>query len=187
MASLSRPPADMALATVPVSLCDSSFLLRHMDELHTRAVGPDDLELICRHREAMFQEAGFAADTLRTMTVHFREWLQPRLIDGSYCGFLLMNGPRALAGVGLMVIDWPPHPAHPAQASRGYVLNLYVEPESRGRGAARRLMALAEAEFARRGVDFAILHATQAGRPIYERDGWRQTSEMSKTLSPPGA
>jgi predicted acetyltransferase len=48
-------------------------------------------------------------------------------------------------------------------------------------------MALAEAEFAQRGVDFAILHATQAGRPIYERDGWRQTSEMSKVLSPPGA
>jgi len=154
--------------------------------MDVRNVGAEDLELICRHREMMFQEAGFAAGLLRTMTDHFRSWLRPRLADGSYFGYLLVDAGRPVAGVGLMLIDWPPHPAHPAQDRRGYVLNVYVEPMHRRRGLAKQLMAMAEAEFARRGVQFAILHATEAGRPLYQRNGWSQTSEMSKVIAAPG-
>lgn len=153
--------------------------------MEARPICPDDLDLICRHREAMFQEAGFAADTLRTMTPHFRAWLAPRLADGSYFGFVLAEGSRSVAGIGLMLIDWPPHPAHPTQDKRGYVLNVYVDPLHRRRGLARQLMTMAEAEFARRGVTFAVLHATQAGQPLYEKGGWRQTSEMSKAIAAP--
>ncbi len=154
--------------------------------MDVRTVGVDDLDLICRHRESMFQESGFAAGTLRTMTDHFRAWLRPRLADGSYFGFLLTDAGRPVAGIGLMLIDWPPHPAHPTQDRRGYVLNVYVEPTHRCRGLAQRLMVLAEAEFARRGVGFAILHATEAGRPLYQQGGWSQTSEMSKVIAGPG-
>jgi len=156
-----------------------------MSDIDIRPVQPDDLDLICHHREAMFQESGFAADTLRTMTRHFREWLRPRLADGSYFGFVAMADSRPVAGVGLMLIDWPPHPAHPEQSKRGYVLNLYVDPIRRKRGLAKQLTACAEAELARRGATFSILHATQAGRPLYEQGGWRQTSEMSKVMGPP--
>jgi ribosomal protein S18 acetylase RimI-like enzyme len=151
--------------------------------MDVRPVGADDLELICRHREMMFQEAGFAGGPLRTMTAHFRAWLQPRLADGSYFGYLLIDAGRPVAGVGLMLIDWPPHPAHPTQDRRGYVLNVYVEPAHRRQGLAQRLMTMAEAEFARRGVGFAILHATEAGRPLYQQNGWNQTSEMSKVIA----
>ncbi|MBV8271189.1 MAG: GNAT family N-acetyltransferase [Cupriavidus sp.] len=152
--------------------------------MDVRTVGADDLELICRHREMMFQEAGFAAGPLRTMTANFRIWLGPRLVDGSYFGYLLIDAGRPVASIGLMLIDWPPHPAHPTQDQRGYVLNVYVEPTHRRQGLAQQLMTMAEAEFARRGVGFAILHATEAGRPLYLRNGWNQTSEMSKVIAP---
>ena len=151
----------------------------------TRPVRPDDLELICRHREAMFRESnapGRSDDMLRTMTASFRSWLAPRLRDGSYFGSIVEEGGKAIAGIGLMLIDWPPHPSHPAEDKRGYVLNVYVEPAHRGRGLAKMLMREAEAEFARRGVSFAILHATRMGRPLYEKIGWAQTAEMSKQM-----
>jgi predicted acetyltransferase len=61
-------------------------------------------------------------------------------------------------------------------------LNVYVEPAHRGRGLAKMLMREAEAELARRGVSFAILHATRMGRPLYEKIGWAQTAEMSKQM-----
>jgi len=151
--------------------------------MEIRPIEPDDLERICRHREAMFLEAGFAPDTLRTMTRHFRDWLRPRLADDTYFGLLALDDGRAVAGVGLMLIDWPPHPAHPDHDKRGYVLNVYVEPTHRRRGLARQLMALGEDELARRGATFTILHATEAGRPLYQQEGWRQTSEMSKVIA----
>jgi GNAT superfamily N-acetyltransferase len=81
-----------------------------------------------------------------------------------------------------MVIDWPPHPSHPEQAARGYILNVFVEPDRRGQGIAGGLMELAVAEGRRRGLQYMILHATAQGRPMYERLGWAQTSEMSIAL-----
>jgi ribosomal protein S18 acetylase RimI-like enzyme len=144
----------------------------------------DDLELVCRHREAMFREAGRDEAALRTMTAHFRTWLAPRLANGAYFGYVLSEHGTPVAGIGLMLIDWPPHPAHPETGQRGYVLNVYVEPGARRRGLARALMQLADEEFARRGVQYTILHATEQGRPLYEDLGWSGTTEMAKVLKP---
>lgn len=147
-----------------------------------RALDINDLELVCRHREAMFRDSGRGDDVLLPMTEHFRAWVRPRLLDGSYFGYAMLDGGVPVAGIGLMLIDWPPHPSHPTQDKRGYVLNVFVEPAYRKRGLARELMRLAEAEFARRGVGYAILHATAKGRPLYQDEGWAGTTEMAKAV-----
>jgi len=116
------------------------------------------------------------------MTEHFGPWLRPRLADGRYYGFVLLDDALPVAAIGLMAIDWPPHPAHPCQDQRGYVLNVYVEPSHRRQGLASKLMRLAESEFTRRGLAFAVLHATEAGQPVYAGLGWAPTAEMAKTL-----
>ena len=147
-----------------------------------RVLVPADLELICRHRAEMFREAGRAHDVLETMTDHFRPWLAQHLASGTYFGFVLEEQGEVAAGIGLMVLDWPPHPAHATQARRGYVLNVYVEPQYRRRGVGRQLMALAEREFEARALQCAILHATELGRGLYEELGWSATTEMSKRV-----
>jgi ribosomal protein S18 acetylase RimI-like enzyme len=150
--------------------------------LDLRPVKTDDLELICRHRHEMFREAGSADAECTAMTTPFRRWLAPRLADGSYFGFIATLEHQSIAGIGLMIIDWPPHPSHPREDRRGYMLNLFVQPEHRRSGVARALLDASEREFASRGVAYLILHATSMGRPLYERNGWAQTTEMAKTL-----
>lgn len=49
----------------------------------------------------------------------------------------------------------------PNPDKRGYVLNVFVQPAYRRRGLASALMQAADAEFARRGITFAVLHATR--------------------------
>jgi GNAT superfamily N-acetyltransferase len=154
--------------------------------LRTRPVTVDDLELVCRHREQMFRESNAPGRTeaiLKSQTEHFRPWLAERLKDASYFGWIVEDASEAVAGIGLMVIDWPPGPSHPTQDQRGYVLNVFVEASHRKRGIAKMLMEMADREFAQRGVAFLILHATRMGRPLYERLGWSATSEMAKSLS----
>jgi ribosomal protein S18 acetylase RimI-like enzyme len=151
--------------------------------MDVRELREDDLELVCRHREAMFRDAGRDEAVLQTMTAHFREWLRPRLRDRTYFGFAICEQEQPIAGIGLMLIDWPPHPSHPATDKRGYVLNVFVEPEYRRRGLARQLMQLADQAFAARGVEFAILHATEKGRGLYQELGWDSTTEMAKRIS----
>ncbi|WDG57120.1 GNAT family N-acetyltransferase [Pseudomonas chlororaphis] len=151
--------------------------------LTVRRLVADDLELVCRHREAMFLEAGGEPAALQVMSEHFRPWLRERLPDGRYYGFALLDGQQPVAAIGLMSIDWPPHPAHPTQDQRGYVLNVYVERAYRRRGLASALMKLAEAEFIQRGLSFAVLHATEVGKPVYAGLGWAATAEMAKALN----
>lgn len=150
----------------------------------TRKTHPKDLDLICRHRVAMFSDGGRRTESeLASMDCSFRQWLKPRLGDRSYFGFIAENETNLIASVGLMELDWPPHPLHPEDGRRGYILNLYVESPYRKQGIARMLMDMAEQEFGRRGIRYAILHTTSAGRALYEVAGWKATSELAKVIS----
>ncbi len=148
-----------------------------------RPIAPSDFELVCHHRESMFRDMGREEATLEAMREPFRVWLRPRIDDGSYFGFVAEDDGESVAGVGLLAIDWPPHSIHPALDRRGYVLNVYVEPTYRRQGIARKLMERAEEELRARGLTFAVLHAADAARPLYESMGWTATAEMSKRLT----
>lgn len=147
-----------------------------------RPVAAADLDLVCCHREWMFRASGRPDHLIAAMGEPFREWLAPRIADGRYFGWIAQSAGQAVGGLGMMEIDWPPHPFHPASDRRGYILNVFVEPEHRGQGIARNLMAEARDEAKRRGLAFAVLHATEQGRPLYERLGWAQTAEMGLVI-----
>ena len=148
-----------------------------------RPVTPDDLDLVCRHRQEMFKASGRPDELVAPMAAPFRAWLAPKLASGAYFGWIVEAEGEPVAGLGMMVIDWPPHPSHLTQAARGYILNVFVEPAHRGRGVAKALMAEATAEGRRRGLAYMVLHATAMARPMYEGLGWSATSEMSLSLA----
>ena len=149
-----------------------------------RPLTPHDLDLICRQRNDMFRSMDLAEDLIARMDPAFRAWLRDRLADAVYFGFVADLDNRPVGGIGLMEIEFPPHPAHPETTRRGRILNLFVEPEARGQGVARQLVKAAEGEFRKRGLTYAVLHATDMSRPLYEQDGWRGTAEMEKRLAP---
>jgi len=153
-----------------------------MSDILLRPIEPGDLDTICRHRRLMFTESGRPAEALDAMVDPFRDWLAPRLAAGSYFGWMAEADGAVIGGLGMMILDWPPHPAHPEDSRRGYILNVFVDPTYRGQGLAKRLMAEADAEAIRRGLSYVILHATKAGRPLYEGLGWDATPEMAKLL-----
>jgi len=147
-----------------------------------RPVGSDDLAVICEHRRKMFAEMGTEPATLDVASDSFAIWLAPLLESGDYFGFLVEDAGVVVAGIGMRVTDFPPNPIHPETNKRGFVSNMYVEPEYRRRGLAQELMGLADAELLRRGVTYAVLQASAAGRPMYEKLGWSTTTEMGKML-----
>ncbi|WP_422018953.1 GNAT family N-acetyltransferase [Roseibium sp.] len=147
-----------------------------------RPVAPSDCDLICRHRHDMFQAAGDHKAAKAALTPAYRNWRQHALQSGSYFGFIAEVDGAAVGGVGLMVVDWPPHQLNPDVLQRGYVLNVFVEPEHRGQGIAKDLMAASDAAFKKRNVTHAVLTATDQARPMYEKDGWQQTAQMAKEI-----
>jgi GNAT superfamily N-acetyltransferase len=147
-----------------------------------RALCSEDAAVIGAHRYRMFAEMGMETASLDAMREPFAAWLAPRLKDGRYFGFMAEDAGAVVAGIGLMLLDWPPGPNHPTSDVRGYILNVFVEPEFRGQGIARTLMQRAEEAFRARGVVYEMLHASAMGRPVYDGLGWTMTNEMGKAL-----
>ncbi|WP_158943123.1 GNAT family N-acetyltransferase [Granulicella sp. S190] len=148
----------------------------------TRLATVGDAELIARHRRQMFVDAGQAEDAaLQPMMENFIAWVRPRLADGSYVGWIVEVDGRVVGGAGMWMMDFPPHWMD-AQPLRAYLLNFYVDPAFRGHGVAYRLLKLSVAEASGRGVKVVSLHASKFGRPIYERNGFEQSTEMMLRL-----
>ena len=68
---------------------------------------------------------------------------------------------------------------HPGRA---YILNMYTEPEYRGRGIARRIMQAILNRCCVEGFGLVSLHASAQGRPLYESLGFEPTNEMRLRL-----
>lgn len=147
-----------------------------------RALNSGDIPTICHHRRAMYEEMGFAPSAIAAALADFPSWLAVQIPQDRYFGFVLEADGAIAAGIGLLLLDWPPHPDHPGQPQRGYILNVYVERPYRRHRLASYLMHLGEEEFRRRGVHYLTLHASAEGRPVYEQLGWRASSEMVKRL-----
>jgi ribosomal protein S18 acetylase RimI-like enzyme len=144
-----------------------------------RAATPADAAIITHHRRRMFVDAGRQDNRiLDVMAEHFKPWVETRLADGRYLGWLTTEGGKVIAGAGLIVLDWPPHPLDPRQDKRGYLLNVYVEPEHRRKKLASHLIDQALAEARKQKIRVVALHSTDAGKPLYESNGFRRTDEM---------
>ena len=147
--------------------------------LVTRTATAADASLITHHRRRMFVDAGRADNqVLGVMSHHFEPWVAKMIDEQKYIGWLTCDEDRVVAGAGLLLLDWPPHPLDPRSTQRGYLLNVYVEPEYRRKKLASHLIDMALAEARRRKIRVVALHSTEEARRLYESNGFRQTNEM---------
>ena len=148
------------------------------DAVTVRTIGPADAATVTRHRHRMFVDAGKPDDAaLAAMSEAFSSWVESKLRSGEYFGWFAEAEGKVVAGIGMMVLDWPPHPVH-LEPMRGYILNVYTEPEWRGQGLAKRLTGLAMDAARQRKLNLTILHATEMGKPLYAKLGFKGTNEM---------
>ncbi len=144
---------------------------------------PEDSPIILHHRRRMFEDMkeGTAAD-LDRMVEATALWLERSLTDGSYRGWLAESAEgKVVAGGGVLISSWPAGPRDP-YTRRAVILNVYADPEFRRQGLARRLMLLIVQWLKDEGFRSVALHASAAGRPLYETLGFSPTNEMRLNL-----
>jgi GNAT superfamily N-acetyltransferase len=79
---------------------------------------------------------------------------------------------------GALLRSLLPSPKEPRPRIEAYVLNMYTEPEARGRGVASAILRAILAHCRRRRAARAVLHASDAGRPVYERLGFEDPGSV---------
>ena len=152
-----------------------------MSDFSIRPATLADAETILAHRRAMFLEMGYRdLDAMDHMCQAFRPWLKRKMEAGEYLTWFAISPDGAIAaGLGLWLMDWPPHMLGPGPW-RANILNVYTRPESRRNGLARRLMETAMEWCRAQSISTVILHASDAGRPLYASLGFQPSTEMRR-------
>ena len=150
-----------------------------MDLTYTiRRATVDDVMIITHQRRRMFTEMGNIDYTeTPNMDTAYSEWLAPSLARGQYVGWLALDGSEVIGGTGAQMQEHPPMPVDLATQHMNLV-NVYVEPDYRHRGIARALVQTALDWCRAEGIRVVTLHASNAGRPLYESLGFQLTNEM---------
>ncbi len=153
------------------------------DDITIRRAAPRDCDVILHHRRSMFQEMkeGTADELDRTVQIA-RPWLIGALANGTYQGWLADDGQgNVVAGAGVVILSWPASPKN-LENRRALIVNVYTEPQFRSRGLARQLMLTVLDWLKEQGFRMAALHASEAGKHLYETLGFRPTNEMQVRL-----
>jgi len=138
-----------------------------------------DLNTIAEHRYLMFAEMGMDVDMLAEARAVYIPWLQEVLSDGNYIGVFAQSEGEIIAGAGMWVTTGAPLPTlHSPDLRRANIVNVYTHPDHRRRGLARQLVNHLLDIARDKGIPVVQLHASDAGRALYESIGFRDTNEL---------
>jgi GNAT superfamily N-acetyltransferase len=147
-----------------------------------REASPSDIPVLVKHRRWMFddmlatQKVGYTATDVDAMEAPYEAYLREHL--GSLLRAWVIEGEgRVVASGAVLFNSWVPRPGDNT-GKTALLHSVYTDPPYRRQGLARRIMEAMLAECARLGLHTINLHASDAGRPIYESMGFKQTSEM---------
>jgi len=148
-----------------------------------RPIRPADAPLLARQRAALFRDMHeFSAAAVRRHGRSFRPWLLRELRAGRLVGRVAESSSGVPIGGGLLWFQ----PRHPSprfpQMEQPYLLSVYTEPAHRGRGVATAVVRALVEVARRRGYARVDLHATEMGRSLYAKLGFRPTNQMRLAL-----
>jgi GNAT superfamily N-acetyltransferase len=146
-----------------------------------------DAPTLARHRAGMFRDMGELPERLDGPLVDAsRRYFETAIPAGEYRGWVAApstNQGDIVAGAGVQLRTILPRPDTRGEelilGPQALILNVYTEPAWRGRGLATLLMGEVLRWAAATGIKSLVLHASTAGRPLYEGLGFAPTTEMS--------
>lgn len=128
----------------------------------------------------MFEELDdFDPAVLDRVDTEFVVYMEREMAAGRVTGWVAEDSATG-EWVGALASEWARMPTNPriGVELRSLLFGLYVRPEYRRRGVARSLVNTAVEAARNAGAGAVQLHASDAGRPLYESIGFTRTSEM---------
>ena len=140
-----------------------------------RIASADDMELL----------VGSRLDTLRAVnrlgtdyrfSDGFVRASREYFLSGDQETVLAVDGGRVLGCATMCYITLMPTFSHPS-GKRAHLMNVYTDPALRRQGIAFRMVSMLIENAWKRGATEISLDATEAGRPLYRKLGFRDSGE----------
>ena len=159
------------------------------DTFQIRLAIASDLELISWHRARMFADMGeLPTELFDSFRAQSLETLRRVFAEEKYVGWLASpkdQPDKIVAGAGVALRKTVPHPQPDSKGKidivggrQAIIQNVYTEPDWRRRGLAALLIKTILDWAREQGIGSVVLHASDAGRAVYERLGFVATNEM---------
>ena len=140
-----------------------------------RIAAADDMDALMGSRletlravNGLEQNYLFNADFLESSREYF--------LNGNHSTVLASDGGRTVGCASLCYLIMMPTFSHPS-GKRAHLMNVYTDPGYRRQGIASRMLSMLIREAWDRGVTEISLDATESGRPLYRKFGFRDSGE----------
>ncbi|MEK5186753.1 GNAT family N-acetyltransferase [Solibacillus sp. FSL R5-0449] len=136
-----------------------------------RLATTEDMEILIDLRKRLLVEEGQTVSS--NIDEQLRSFFDKQLNSNQFVQWIIEEEKRAIATGGIQFISFPPSYSNPT-GIRGYILNMYTVPESRGRGLAKQLVERLLAEAQERNVHHIFLISSPMGKPLYKKIGFKE-------------
>jgi GNAT superfamily N-acetyltransferase len=149
-----------------------------------RRARTEDDGVIVRHYRAVWESYGIADAFIRADAEQVvRDFIDMGRAKFQMAAFLALADDRVIGSTACQLHQLPyPDVAVPSFRKFGYIWHVFVEPDVRRQGVASLLVQEAVAYLSSIGCTKAVLHASDAGEPVYRRLGFQTSTEMRLDL-----
>ena len=142
--------------------------------LEYRRAGLDDIETLVATRVEVLRAANLLAEDtdMRAVEAASRDYYRQALAEGTHTAMLVFDADAFVGAGGISYYTVMPT-FHNPTGRCAYIMNMYTRPKYRRRGIATRTLEMLVGDARRRGVRQIGLEATAAGRPLYEKFGFK--------------
>jgi len=131
----------------------------------------------------MFAAIGFEKQALDQAIIPMRNYFEQHMRTGAFRVWVAERQGEPVASIGLIIHSIPPSPRNLA-GKEAYVMNLVTLPKYRRQGIARQLLLHVLDVVRSEGIPIASLHATPAGRLLYEQLGFTISDDVPEMKLP---
>jgi ribosomal protein S18 acetylase RimI-like enzyme len=144
--------------------------------MQIRPAEANDLDLILQMRLDFLGEVGglVPVEATNEFRAETRAFIQRTQREDRLRTWIAEEHGDVLGIVSVVVNDVPPLADDPP-SREGYITNEYVKPAARGRGVGRLLLRAAVGSADKFGIRRFSLVATDAGKPLYVKEGFAST------------
>jgi GNAT superfamily N-acetyltransferase len=153
-------------------------------KLSVHKAGLRDLDTLVQQRRAMWEALG-----IRDKEQHlkgdqvYKRWARARLKNHELMAWIVKSSDGRVAGGGSVWLSRVQPRPHRAGMVQPYLLSMYTEPDFRRRGVASMVVKEAIELCRKNKYERLMLHASEMGRKVYSKLGFKRTWEMRLDLA----
>lgn len=146
-----------------------------MSNIVYKIAGKDDIELLMSSRLEMLRVVNDLSDDYEYSDTLFDN-SRRYFLEGDHTTVLAMDGDEVVGCATICYIEMMPTFSHPT-GKRSHLMNVYTRKEYRRHGIAMKMMDMIIEDAWNKGATEISLDATESGRPLYERCGFKASEE----------